>query len=87
MELKVMGTVDLGNRVQVFMSKPVYAGLGGNRRLTGEHSYWWVVIGKGYWASYEKGGKSLSDVLGSRLLTQTFLDTVVRKLGKEVLHG
>ena len=81
--MKVVGTVNLGNKVQVFMSSPVYVGVGENMSLTGEHTYWWACIGKAYWASYEKGNKSLSEVLGHRIMNQTYLSTVLRKLCKE----
>jgi len=49
------------NHASLAATKKYLKGLSGNRNLTGEHSYWWVVIGKVYRTAYEKGGKALSD--------------------------
>ena len=87
MEMQVVGTVDLGNKVQVFMSDPIYSGLGQARKKTGEYSYWWLCMGKAYWASYVNGNKSLKEVLGHRMFSRTSLETVMEKLGKEALCG
>ena len=87
MEIKIIGTVDLGNKIQVFMSKPEYSGLEKNMKETGECSYWWACIGKSYWTSYAKGNCSLREVLGQRMLNRTSLATVANKLGMEVQGG